>query len=1423
MQFEGEHKSILLRGIERAAKNSVVKDGAMNEVIGMIPRDGCLVPYSPVDRGLNTANDVIMARVHHTSTGDNMIIVRKSSFLVNGKDVCETIKTSYKETYIQNGYCGRTIKTTTTEKTITREDRTIKDIVFVGNRMDILTEENGIEHWLWKNGEYENVNDLGDYTNGNGEAKLPSVDFKVRRGIYDGKDVYESAKFVRVEDNFCGASVKQESKDDSVKYASSTEGIKGDVLNVLDSVRYKGGITGYILVAAAYHVKGSDASNPQYIMASPIMLMGAPEIYMKDNMYETSECQYQEFPVGTYMLDMFNYSNRTKKWDVAPSQEQAFDKLWAMVNTDEAGTEDLVEGEKVGLEMQLVADPCRLRRIVETDTKKYTESYKADKQLYVKTSNQQIQQPALVGQKYALYNHLYETGTIDPAAGTTAFRGIMVTHASANVLSFRVNGEVAEKYKDEVDKLCIFISPIISPYKHTSDVGIVMKSNYQSTPEKYDGFFFCEKVCASNYKMHKSACGGSFTPEMKSASEIRKDIENVAGLYTAAALTIQFTDIKPNKWVDLDLSGGILESDKLVQHTDTMIKISDLKPVNITTGGIFGYNERLHVYNFQKKEVYRMPYRCLPYFYGKGQYSEKEGNILYEYSVEVRDSNDSLICSRFDSYCPALNPLVCHNDIKAKKIKVVKRYKKGTVFYAGEKEYDPIQFASIASGYLQTDLKPLNLACKEVTIRQYDAAFSEDQIEADSESYGANEMRVSQTGSIVFEVDKSYKIGNGKIKALARMTMGLSQDNYGKYPLVIFCTDGIYTLDVDSTGAGAYNMQSPLSRLICTNVHGICEIDGAVLFPTEKGLHIVTTDGVKPVALHANGMPQDLPSKNNGLEIYRNAITHKKIVQLWDDVSREDFLTYINAEDKGNTGKGTYIRYLHTLNSVICYNRDMPYSYLIELSNWTVTKIIKRIMFDDNDFPKQTFWISPEIENVVALEIDDEEVQEDGTIKTITRYSTLENIAADTIDGEALLRSHLQQTITTNLETRLNDTNTAIEALTNQLKEEQDSAASYESLTDADFAGSETTRAEFFQEASQIQTDINASIAELQTTRTALLAAMDVSYGAEKISDEDEKTLKEVGLESVNATIANQQNKSKLDAKKRQLVDEQIATTIGVIDSAKMCNQFGVGKLTLTKEDGLWKVGSNLLTDERLQECGLTTKQDAADGTKYQITTVNNNNTAVQFDYQIGKENIECLLQTRPINLDTTHLKTAYRVVLRGAFEKTNDDIVITSVRGQKFNILNSNKLATFCDGEDKKIYYVNKIQSKIYTYKGGKTHEKITYSWQWQTEDGTVVRLQDIGIEQLSSVKKADTVTIKLNQHYAGLYVFGSLDGNNWTLIGAKEKLLSSNRFHNLGVETHRVSVRYMLLVFAGYLSQDSHIDGLEITNNVKYNDKLK
>ncbi len=1413
MQFEGQSNLITLKGIERAGKDTVSSDGAMNEVVGLIARDGSFVPYMPTDIGLNKMNGVLMVRVHHTSTGDNLILVREPDGTTGNGGV--KIEYADKDTYLENGYCTNNLTSSqatsvpvddvSSQETSVRGTAlfgNVKDIVFIGNRMDVET-DSGIEHYLWQNGKYIGLTggESGD------NYVLPSVDFKVRAGIYTGNKVQAFAQKVWVEKNYDEhLDTRHACPNIQAEYVEKTGNMGNHALALLSEIRKAGGITGYVLVAAAYHIKGTAGEKSEYIMASPVMLMGAPEIYQKDGIARiASNFSDKVLPKSkSYMPDIFDYKMEWGKIsgqtvsDVRDSingiasQEYDFQKLNKTTEDSFKYSDDkkLLGTEKTTL--RIIGDKFIAPSYTQSNIDKEGRAWLQD------STTTTIRCPMLFGSKYAVYNHPKKTGTNDSGA---EHKGVCVVRGTGNVLSIRINNDIAKQYENEIDELVVFMSPIISPFEtKTSGDGKGTDVDMVSTlvtdvvtgifgTETYGVFFFDKKSAAGNFKCIESACGGGFMPKMKPDEKLRKEIGDIANLYRVH--TIAYKDIKRSGWTDIDLSGKL---ENLTQNPT--LPLSALRKVNIINGHIFGYNERLHVYNYSKSTVQRVEYSGVRY-YGQssdGQYRTTSDNV-YHYAIVVTDKNDSKIVKAFDSTSGAINPIVSYPDPNAKRITIIKRFTRYGKYYVGKNDYTPEVFkGQFVSYYITKDLRPLNIATKEVSKAAYQNAVPEEQIMPDSLAYGKNEIRVSDVGLTTFPDSNSYKVGKGEIIGLARLTMGLSQDNFGRFPLVIFTTDGVYTMEVDTTGAGAYTAQSPVSRMICTNKDSICELDGAVLFATEYGLMMLTSDGVKPVAHHANGTPKTTTA-SDGLAIYRNAIRHEKITEMEDVVSDEDFVVYIQM-------KGTTIRYVNTLNMVVIYNPLMAYSYVMELSELAVTKVEQQITMNDQDYPKQTFYLQKKVRTRLQIVRTRNEEEETIDVKEAT----------EAIDVEALLKVYLLAKVDNELTTLMNDNGELMEQAQSAVSDIIETETLYESKDESWFYANlgkskAEALAEVAEEREAAEADAAYYKAEYEQIREAKLAFDNGSEGADK-------KVEALGIKSLPTLLQEEQDgKADYTALRKQLRQEEIARAYGYIDEA--IQQLPVGRMVLAKQaDGSWKWGSSIITTTALNDMGFFPATNMLEGDKYVINVENRQPVAVQFDYNVPKGDVQCLLQSRPIKLDSTQLKSAYRVVLRGTFEK-GDDISVESKNGSSFNITNKEKLLRYCK-EGTTLYYKSRIE-----HVGN--HGGIAM-WYWEDADGNKVELGKYGIELATSVeRKRDTLTLSIREHYAGLYVFGSLDGEHWMPIGGTEKLLSYNRFHDIGVRTHRVSVKYLLVVFTGYLSTDSHIDGMEITTETRYRDKLR
>ncbi len=94
-------------------------------------------------------------------------------------------------------------------------------------------------------------------------------------------------------------------------------------------------------------------------------------------------------------------------------------------------------------------------------------------------------------------------------------------------------------------------------------------------------------------------------------------------------------------------------------------------------------------------------------------------------------------------------------------------------------------------------------------------------------------------------------VGLGRILGVAAVTRALSQGQFGQHDLMAFCTDGIWSLAVASTGL--YSSIHPISREVCVNPDSICQLDQSVLFATDRSLSRVVESDVVSISDRLDG------------------------------------------------------------------------------------------------------------------------------------------------------------------------------------------------------------------------------------------------------------------------------------------------------------------------------------------------------------------------------------------------------------------------------------------------------------------------------------------------------------------------------------------------------------------------------------------
>lgn len=125
-----------------------------------------------------------------------------------------------------------------------------------------------------------------------------------------------------------------------------------------------------------------------------------------------------------------------------------------------------------------------------------------------------------------------------------------------------------------------------------------------------------------------------------------------------------------------------------------------------------------------------------------------------------------------------------------------------------------------------------------------DFTFSDEQSEIslptvnDTSEYPASVLQNQVTLPFSFLDSMLNTLPVTRIFAMSSAVKALSQGQFGQFPLYAFTTEGVWALEVSSTGT--YSARQPITRDVCINPDGITQLDSAVLFPTDRGIMLIS-------------------------------------------------------------------------------------------------------------------------------------------------------------------------------------------------------------------------------------------------------------------------------------------------------------------------------------------------------------------------------------------------------------------------------------------------------------------------------------------------------------------------------------------------------------------------------------------------------
>jgi len=160
-------------------------------------------------------------------------------------------------------------------------------------------------------------------------------------------------------------------------------------------------------------------------------------------------------------------------------------------------------------------------------------------------------------------------------------------------------------------------------------------------------------------------------------------------------------------------------------------------------------------------------------------------------------------------------------------------------------------------------------------------------------------------------------VGTGNIIGICSAVKALSQGQFGQFPLYAFTDEGVWALEVSTTGT--YSAKQPITRDVCINAASLTQIDTAVLFATDRGIMLI--EGSQTTCL------SDILNGDNLLSVA--SLPKMKQVAALSGFTVDDF----SLLPFGDFIKNCRMIYDYAHQRIIVYNPSCTYAYIYSLKS----------------------------------------------------------------------------------------------------------------------------------------------------------------------------------------------------------------------------------------------------------------------------------------------------------------------------------------------------------------------------------------------------------------------------------------------------------------------------------------------------------
>lgn len=183
----------------------------------------------------------------------------------------------------------------------------------------------------------------------------------------------------------------------------------------------------------------------------------------------------------------------------------------------------------------------------------------------------------------------------------------------------------------------------------------------------------------------------------------------------------------------------------------------------------------------------------------------------------------------------------------------------------------------------------------------------------------SNKIYTSEVNNpFYFPVTGINSVGTGEILGISSATKALSQGQFGQFPLYAFTDEGVWALEVSSTGT--YSAKQPITRDVCINASSITQLDNAVLFATSRGIMLISGSQTVCITDYI-----DSQSPFNALTLPGMEQLHKLTGHTSDTCfPTVPFLTFLG---------GCSMLYDYVHQHIVVFNKSYTYAYVYSLKS----------------------------------------------------------------------------------------------------------------------------------------------------------------------------------------------------------------------------------------------------------------------------------------------------------------------------------------------------------------------------------------------------------------------------------------------------------------------------------------------------------